>query len=229
MALLEAAGIEVVIGICEAEARALNKRFFTFHENKRPYVILKWAQSIDGFIAPVKGRKVMLSNALAQRYVHKMRQEEAAILVGYNTALLDNPILSDRFFGGSQPLRIVLDMQNNLPDNLLLKTDGGKTLVFNSKIEQQTGNCHYVKLQSETDTIKQILDYLYKIGINSLIVEGGSKTFETFIESGFWDEAHIINTPVFIEKGTAAPNLKNALQVKSIVLADNTVQVLKRN
>lgn len=223
--MLRAAGIEVILGVCEAEARQMNKRFFTFHEKKRPFIILKWAQSADGFIAPEQGKKVMLSNASAQRYVHKMRREEAAILVGYRTALLDDPMLTDRYFGGPQPLRVVLDRARELPADLNLKKDGGPTIVFNDSLSEQIDNCRYIKLEDQD--INMILAHLYRSGINSLIVEGGSRTLAAFIENDLWDEAHIIRTPVILKSGIAAPVLQRYAACEHISLADNSVQVFK--
>lgn len=228
IAQLRNAGIAVELGIMEQEARWLNRRFFTFHERKRPYVLLKWAGSADGFIAPENGRKVMLSNTLAQRYVHKMRHEEAAILVGYNTALSDNPFLTDRFFGTQQPLRIVYDPRNTLPAQLHLKTDGYKTIIYNHKRAAENGNCSYILLaHAGADPVTDILADLHKRGINSLIVEGGTKTLETFIRSGLWDEAHIINTPAVINSGTPAPHLNHAKRTGVITLADNTIDMFQ--
>lgn len=221
--MLRTAGTVVSLGVCEAEARYLNRRFFTFHEKKRPFIILKWAQTADGSIAPEEGQKVMLSNALAQRYVHKMRQEEAAILVGYRTALLDDPFLTDRYFGGPQPLRIVLDRDDQLPHNMNLKKDGGATLIYNSCSDRQEENCKYVRL--EDYIIEEVLAHLYRSGINSLIVEGGSRTLTTFIEHELWDEAHIIQTQKTLGGGLTAPVLPRPAASKNITLSDNTVQV----
>ncbi len=225
---LRAAGIAVELGMMEQEARWLNHRFFTFHEKKRPYVLLKWAESADGFIAPENGRKVMLSNTLAQRYVHKMRHEEAAIMIGYNTAFADDPFLTDRFFGTQQPLRIVYDPDNALPDHLHLKTDGHKTIIYNHKQTAIAGSCNYVQLvPTVEDPVAAILADLHLRGINSLIVEGGTKTLSTFINSGLWDEAHIINTPAIINSGTPAPRLSQAKRTGVITLADNTVELFE--
>lgn len=224
---LKDAGIEVELGILEQEARWLNRRFFTFHEKKRPYVVLKWAESSDGFIAPENGRKVMLSNALVQRYVHKMRHEEAAIMVGYNTALSDDPFLTDRFFGTRQPLRVVYDREDALPDTLHLKTDGGKTIIYNQKRNAVNGHCRYVKLEQYGDITAAILADLHKEGINSLIVEGGTKTLEAFITNGLWDEAHVIKTPVEIHSGTLAPHVNQGKRTKVLTLADNTIAVFE--
>ncbi|MBL7705996.1 MAG: bifunctional diaminohydroxyphosphoribosylaminopyrimidine deaminase/5-amino-6-(5-phosphoribosylamino)uracil reductase RibD [Taibaiella sp.] len=225
---LRDAGIAIELGVLEQEARWLNRRFFTFHEKKRPYVLLKWAESSDGFIAPENGRKVMLSNTLVQRYVHKMRHEEAAIMVGYNTVLADDPFLTDRFFGTQQPLRIVYDPEDALPAQLHLKTDGHKTIIYNHKRAAENGNCSYISLeQTGEDPVKSILDDLHQRGINSLIVEGGTKTLETFISSGLWDEAHIIKTPVIIGTGTPAPGLGRARRADVITLADNTIELFE--
>lgn len=224
---LRDAGIQVELGILEQEARWLNRRFFTFHEKKRPYVILKWAVSSDGFIAPENGRKVMLSNALVQRYVHKMRHEEAAIMVGYNTALSDDPFLIDRFFGTQQPLRVVYDRDDALPDLLHLKTDGHKTIIYNQKRNAVKGNCRYVKPGETGDITAAILADLHQGGINSLIVEGGTKTLEAFIAGGLWDEAHVIKTPVETGGGIAAPNLGRAKRMEVIALADNTIELFE--
>lgn len=224
---LRDAGVQVELGVLEQEARWLNRRFFTFHEKKRPYVILKWAESSDGFIAPENGRKVMLSNDLVQRYVHKMRHEEAAIMVGYNTALSDDPFLTDRFFGTKQPLRIVYDRNDALPDSLHLKTDGHKTIIYNQKRSAINGHCRYVKLAPEENITAAILADLHKEGINSLIVEGGTKTLETFIKSGLWDETHVIKTPVEIRNGTPTPHLSQGKRTTVITLADNTIEVFE--
>lgn len=224
---LRDAGIQVELGILEQEARWLNRRFFTFHEKKRPYVLLKWAQSSDGFIAPENGRKVMLSNALVQRYVHKMRHEEAAIMVGYRTALSDDPFLTDRYFGTRQPLRIVYDREDALPETLHLKADGYKTIIYNQKRNAGEGHCRYIKLDHQGDIIAAILADLHKEGVNSLIVEGGTKTLEAFMLSGLWDEAHVIKTPVETGGGIPAPQLSRAKRKTVLPLADNTIEVFE--
>lgn len=225
---LKDAGVPVICGVLEKEARALNKRFFTFQEQKRPYIILKWAQSADGYLAPEQGTKVMLSNELVQRWVHRMRSEEAAILVGYRTALLDNPYLTDRFFDKKQPLRIVIDRDNNLPDTIHLKTDGGQSLIYNTKENTQKGKVAYVQINAAEPVPEQILRDLHQRGINSLIVEGGRQTLQQFIDAGLWDEAFCIETPVLIHSGTAAPVLPHALFHKIIPLQDNTIKQYTR-
>ncbi len=226
--LLEDAGIAVTVGVLEQEARWVNRRFFTFHEKKRPYILLKWAESADGFIAPENGRKVMLSNALVQRYVHKMRHEEAAIMVGYHTAFADDPFLTDRFFGTRQPLRIVYDPDDALPGQLHLKTDGHKTIIYNHKRAAENDHCSYILLeQPPVNPLEALIADLHQRGINSLIVEGGAKTLESFISGGLWDEAHVIRTPVVIDRGTPAPHLIRAKRTGFRMLRDNTVELFE--
>ncbi|WP_158605947.1 bifunctional diaminohydroxyphosphoribosylaminopyrimidine deaminase/5-amino-6-(5-phosphoribosylamino)uracil reductase RibD [Taibaiella sp. KBW10] len=222
--ILEAAGITVHTGVLEKEARALNKRFFTYHEKKRPYIILKWAQSADGYMAPEQGTKVMLSNALVQRFVHQMRSVEGAILVGYQTALKDNPYLTNRYFGKQQPLRLVIDAQNALPETLHLKTDGLQTIIYNHKSSLQFDALTYVPLAATSPLPEQIVKDLYQRGINSLIIEGGQKTLQQFLDANFWDEAFCIDTPVLLEQGTPAPQLAHALIHNSITLGDNIIK-----
>ncbi|HTO16205.1 MAG TPA: bifunctional diaminohydroxyphosphoribosylaminopyrimidine deaminase/5-amino-6-(5-phosphoribosylamino)uracil reductase RibD [Edaphocola sp.] len=228
IALLEQAGIKVKIGILESEAILLNKRFFTFYQQERPYIILKWAESADGFIAPFNGQKFMLSNALVSRYVHKMRSEEAAILVGFTTALKDNPLLTNRFFGSHQPIRIIIDLKNELPDSLNLKIDTGRTIIYNNKIEKTQVNCQYIKLNQKQNLADQICNDLFKKGINSLIVEGGAKTLNGFINQNLWDEAHKIHTPKIIKEGVIAPKLKSKRLIETLILEDNTIEIYKK-
>lgn len=228
IAMIRAAGITVLTGVLEQEARALNKRFFTYHQHQRPYIILKWAQSADGFIAPEAGQKVMLSNTLSQRWVHRMRSEEQAILVGYRTALQDNPYLTNRFFGTQQPLRIIIDPKNELPETLHVKTDGLNTWVYNEVQEGIDGQTTYIKLSAGQNFIPALLQNLYQKSINSLIVEGGTQTLKSFIQAGLWDEAFCIETPVLLNSGTPAPVLNPAVKKQRIILDDNIIQQYTR-
>lgn len=227
IAMIREAGIPLTTGILEAEAIALNKRFFTYHQSQRPYVILKWAQSADGYIAPEGGQKVMLSNDLSQRWVHRMRSREQAILIGYNTALQDNPYLTNRYFGTHQPLRVVIDPKNDLPPHLHLKTDGLPSLIYTNVQDRTEGAVSYINLK-ESHIIPALLSDLYQRGINSLIVEGGSRTLQAFINQGLWDEAFRIETPVLLKKGVPAPELHAAVHQGSISLQDNTIQQYSR-
>lgn len=206
---LEQAGIAVITAVLEKECRWLNRRFFTRQEQCRPYIILKWAQSADGFIAPEQGKRVMLSNHFSQKLVHKMRSEEDAILVGYNTALQDNPRLNNRYGSGPQPLRVVIDPNLALPQHLHLFDQSQPTLVLNHLKNEEQENLNFIKKDSQQDIARQVINHLPKI--NSLIVEGGHKTLQQFIDAGIWDEAFVFRTPHLLESGTAAPLLQQAI------------------
>jgi len=207
---LRAAGIKVEVGILESECIELNKRFFTFHEQLRPYIILKWAQTSDGFIAAAGSARTFISTEVSNRLVHKWRSEEAAILVGTNTALQDNPSLTTRLWPGNNPLRLVIDKDLQLPASLKLFDGSAKTIVFNYKEQSGGGNLIYQQLNRDEDVLQQILSSLYRQQIQSLIVEGGSKLLQSFIDAGLWDEARVItNTGMMLSAGVATPALKN--------------------
>lgn len=210
------AGIAVRVGVLEEECRELNKRFFTVQEKKRPYIILKWAETADGFIAAENGATLRISGWMQQRLVHKMRYQESAVLVGYQTALNDNPRLDNRFWAGDsrQPLRILVDFENNLPANSFLKADGRPTFIFNDSKDGEDGNLTWRRIQDKKDFPGQIIAALK--GINSVIVEGGAKTLQAFINSGLWDEAHRwINTAKTAGTGIPAPILQTARIVQA--------------
>lgn len=208
IARLQEAGIEVIQGIMENECRWLNRRFFTRQERQRPYILLKWAQSEDGFIAPPDGRRVMLSNAFSQKLVHRMRSEEDAILVGFRTALLDDPQLNNRYGSGRQPLRIVVDPLLTLPDTLKLFDGTQPTLVLNTIREETQGQTRWARIPEGSGPG----EWLQRLeGINSLIVEGGTRTLQQFIKAGLWDEALVIRTTHLLGGGTPAPVLQQAI------------------
>ncbi|NPA67209.1 MAG: bifunctional diaminohydroxyphosphoribosylaminopyrimidine deaminase/5-amino-6-(5-phosphoribosylamino)uracil reductase RibD [Chlorobi bacterium] len=210
--MMRNAGIEVVVGVLEKESRELNKRFFTFHEKKRPYVILKWAQTLDGFIdfdrkpeTPVSPN--WITDEYARVNVHKMRSDEQSILVGTNTAEKDNPGLNVRDWAGKNPLRIVIDRNLRLPENLNLFDGKIQTLVFTEKEKANEKNIEYVKTSFGENLPEKILETLYDKDIQSIIVEGGAKTLNSFIEKNLWDEAHIYIGDKFFRKGIKAPVL----------------------
>jgi diaminohydroxyphosphoribosylaminopyrimidine deaminase/5-amino-6-(5-phosphoribosylamino)uracil reductase len=207
---LKAAGVNVAVGVLEKECFAFNKRFFTFHNLQRPYIILKWAQSSDGKIAGTGPSRSLISNEFTNRLVHKWRSEEAAILVGTNTALLDNPALTTRLWPGIDPVRLVIDKELKLPTTLKLFDGSVKTIVFNYKKQEDGEMLSYYKLNKDENTISQILPVLYHLKIQSLIVEGGTKLLQSFIDEGLWDEARIIcNEQLTIGNGLSTPVLKN--------------------
>jgi diaminohydroxyphosphoribosylaminopyrimidine deaminase/5-amino-6-(5-phosphoribosylamino)uracil reductase len=213
---LKKAGVDVDVGLMEQECRELNKRFFTFHEKKRPFVILKWAQTQDGFIdlersAENYGKPTWITGGLALRLVHKIRSEEGAILVGRKTAEKDNPSLTVRHWHGKNPLRTVIDKRLQLPEKLALFDQSEKTLVFNTIKNAGAGNVVYVKLPPQGNTVQQILSRLYSLDILSLIVEGGCQLLEGFIAANLWDEAHVFTGRKFFTKGIKAPQPQGKL------------------
>jgi diaminohydroxyphosphoribosylaminopyrimidine deaminase / 5-amino-6-(5-phosphoribosylamino)uracil reductase len=214
--LMRNAGIEVTTGVLEKECRELNKRFFTFHEKKRPYIFLKWAETTDGFIDYLRtsrefGQPSWITGQKALVKVHEMRASEDAILVGTNTALKDNPSLTVRHCKGSNPLRLVIDNHLQLPENLNLFDRKTRTIVFNSLAGKSKVNLEYVKINFEGNVEKQILDHLFQLKILSVIIEGGRKTLTSFIENGFWDEAYRFVGDKKFEKGTRAPKIDGTL------------------
>jgi diaminohydroxyphosphoribosylaminopyrimidine deaminase/5-amino-6-(5-phosphoribosylamino)uracil reductase len=207
---LQKAGITVTIGILEKEALELNKRFFTYHTKQRPYIILKWAQSGDAKIANKDFSAIKISNDATNRLVHKWRSEEAAILVGTNTALYDNPSLTTRLWKGNNPVRLVIDLQLKLSMSLHLFDGAVKTIVFNQVKHEEKNNVMFYRLASGEDIIAGLLNALYQLKIQSVMVEGGAKLLQSFIDQNYWDEARVItNEQLMIDGGIEAPELKN--------------------
>lgn len=207
---LKRAGIEVVEGVLREECRELNKRFFTFHERRRPYVILKWAQTLDGFIDIHRskthfGEPTWITGSPALRMVHKIRAEEGAVLVGTNTAEKDNPSLTVRHWTGKNPVRAVLDKNLRLSGNLNLFDQSVKTIVFNAKKDSDDGVVRLVKIDFAKKVIPQVLETLYRERILSVIVEGGQYLLEQFLLSGLWDETHVFIGDTFFYEGISAP------------------------
>ncbi|NEV93090.1 bifunctional diaminohydroxyphosphoribosylaminopyrimidine deaminase/5-amino-6-(5-phosphoribosylamino)uracil reductase RibD [Psychroflexus sp. YR1-1] len=209
---LLAAGRNVVVGVCEEECEALNRRFFTFHRKKRPYIILKWAETKQGFIAPADqkaGGIFWITNPYSQQLVHKWRSEEQGILIGTQTAVKDNPKLNTRHWAGKNPTRIVLDKSLKLPKHLSILDTSQPTVVFhhNTSTAENQKNLSFEPLDFESDLLPQILDKLYQLELQSVIIEGGSKTLQKFIDSDLWDEARVFTGQNEIENGTKGPRL----------------------
>lgn len=223
---LKDAEIEVVINVLAEEGLQLNKRFFTSIQKKRPFVILKWAQTQDGFIARENFDSKWISNATSRKLVHKWRTEEDAILVGFNTALHDNPQLTARDWKGKNPIRIVLDKQLALPQTHFLFDNTVKTICFNSLKNEVTHQTEWVKIPC-IDVEKEVLNALYKRNIQSLIVEGGSKTLQGFMDKELWDEAR-----VFIGEKTFGSGIKAPIITASTCLSqkidNNTLNIYKQ-
>ncbi len=210
---LQNAGLEVVTEVLEKECIDLNKRFFTFHQKKRPYIILKWAQSINGKIGSEE-KRILISNDYTNRLVHKWRSEESGVLVGTNTALKDDPLLTTRLWQGKNPTRIVIDKKLKLPFSSKLFNREAETIIFNSVKNATQLNLQFIRLE-ENDFLNQILHSLFELNIQSLLVEGGAKTLQSFIEADLFDEARIIiNEESRIINGIEAPQMKEILLVK---------------
>src|SRR5215210_8664542 len=203
-------GIEVIAGVLENECKELNKRFFTFHTKKRPYIILKWAQSKNQKISNADLSRVLISNAFTNRLVHKWRSEEASIMVGTNTALNDNPALNTRHWTGPDPVRLVVDMNLRLPNDLQIFNATQKTIVFNSIKDEEQENLLYFKLDNTLSFVSSLMKACCELEIHSILVEGGTKLLVSFIKEQFWDEARVIeNSQLIIDNGLNAPALSN--------------------
>ncbi|MEN3322453.1 bifunctional diaminohydroxyphosphoribosylaminopyrimidine deaminase/5-amino-6-(5-phosphoribosylamino)uracil reductase RibD [Mariniflexile soesokkakense] len=209
---LKSAGCNVIVGILENECKAHHKRFFTFHNKKRPYIILKWAETADGFIAPNtknEQKPVWITNAYSRQLVHKWRTEEQAILVGTNTVLQDNPSLTVRDWTGQNPIRIVLDKENKLSKDYTVFNEKAKTIVISNN-----------EIDFSKNVAQQICDVLFKNNINSVIIEGGSKTLQTFINENHWDEARVFTGTILFKKGVKAPTFSGRLVSEEKTITD---------
>lgn len=219
IAKLKAAGIEVTQGVLDREGRELNKRFFTFHEKQRPYIVLKWAQTLDGFIARANYESKWISNELSRQLVHKWRSEEDAVLVGTKTAAHDNPVLTVRNWSGRDPVRIVIDRFLRLPDKLSLFDRSVKTICYNVLKHEEHANLLLIRLP-ENNFLESLLEHLVSIGIQSVIIEGGSTTLSLFINAGLWDEARVFTSSRQFYSGITAPIFVGSLIVEEKIDGD---------
>ncbi|WP_121338537.1 bifunctional diaminohydroxyphosphoribosylaminopyrimidine deaminase/5-amino-6-(5-phosphoribosylamino)uracil reductase RibD [Flavobacterium sp. 123] len=205
------AGANVTVGILETECYDLNKRFFTFHQKKRPYIILKWAETKDGFIAPIEKleqKPVWITNPYSRQLVHKWRTEEQSILVGTQTVIDDNPKLNARDWYGNNPIRLVIDQNNRITKNSHIFDNQTKTIIFSKiKTEIAEENTIFEVIDFEQNIAQQIIVILYKYQIQSVIIEGGKQTLQTFIDANLWDEARIFVGNSRFNTGTKAPKL----------------------
>lgn len=223
--IIQDAGIEVVSGILEEECIELNKRFFTYHEKKRPYIILKWAESGDGFLDK-DFKPTAISNTLVNQFVHQLRADEHAILVGTQTALNDNPSLTVRNAEGTNPVRILIDFDLKVPSGYNIYNNEAKTLVLNTVKEGTEGLAQFIKINKE-NFLPELMDALYREQIQSVIIEGGRFTLQQFINANLWDEAIIIkNKNLKLENGTKAPEF-NHTATKIENFRDNTVSFFR--
>ena len=226
---LKDAGIEVIVDVLEQNGRNLNKRFFTFHEKKRPFVILKWAQTSDGFIDKTRKQGEQGINWITQpstkQLVHKWRAEEDAILVGKNTAINDNPSLTVRDWPGKNPVRILLDSNLEVPTNSHLLDNTTQTFVFNLIKNELIQNIHYVQLDAMNAQV--ILEKLYQHNIQSIIIEGGYQTLQSFITANLWDEARVLIGNIAFKTGVNAPLLNQELMASKSTVGSDSLNIYK--
>ena len=209
--ILRKAGVEVEVGVLEEECRELNKRFFIFQEQKRPYVLLKWAQTADGFIDRVRTdaseTPLLISNNITKQLTHKMRSQNQAILVGANTVLLDNPSLTVRNWSGKSPVRIAIDSLCRIPEDFNLMDGSIPTIIFTQNLKLSKPNLEFVQLKFDKDRLRTILKIIFEKNIHSVLIEGGATILNSFIEEGIWDEANVEISPLKIGNGIPAPVL----------------------
>ena len=207
-------GCNVIVGVLEKECLALNKRFFTYHNKKRPYIILKWAESIDGFIAPKNNSKITwITNNFSRQLVHKLRTEEQAILVGTNTAIIDNPKLNIRNWKGSKIVRVILDQTLKIPSENHIYDGTLKTIILTAKKRENKANLFFEIIDFDKEITSQICNVLYQHKLQSVIIEGGSKTLQSFIKANLWDQAHLYKGVTMFEKGIQAPKINGRLAI----------------
>lgn len=223
--ILEEAGVEVQIGLEEEKCKHLMRRFLTFHQKQRPYIILKWAETSNGYFAPASSEQKWISNGIAKKLSHRWRTEEAAILVGTNTAYIDNPQLTNRFWAGTNPLRLVIDQHLRLNQNLHLFDQSHPTIVYTSQKKEAKKNLSYQVLKFSNTIPLQILQHLYHSKINSLIVEGGKTLLQSFIELGLWDEARVFIGQNPWAEGIKAPKLPFTSNSSTESIGDNLLNI----
>lgn len=203
-------GVEVITGVLEKEADFINRRFFTFHTKKRPYIILKWAQTQDGFMdidrSESPTESYWITTPASKRLSHQWRSEEDSILVGFNTVKNDNPSLTTREVIGKNPVRIVIDPQLNLEKKQAIFDASSKTFIINEQVDKVKNNLNYKKVRS-AKSITEVLNVLCEENIQSVIIEGGKATLQQFIDANLWDEARVLTAKSYFEKGLRAPHL----------------------
>lgn len=220
-------GVEVTVGTCKKEADFLNRRFFTAMTHHRPYIILKFAQSTDGFMAPKEEKQLWLTGEEAKKLTHTWRREEDAILVGLNTVLVDDPELTVRLVEGRDPYRAVVDQKLILPSEKKIFNGGAPVFVYNETEDSVTENVHRIKIDFTGDVLEQILFDLYLRKVRSVIVEGGPKALAGFAEKNLWDEARIFTAPQNLTEGKKAPVLTGTILKEETLGEDKLVILIK--
>ncbi|ANH81247.1 riboflavin biosynthesis protein RibD [Niabella ginsenosidivorans] len=226
---LQNAGITVVEHVLEKEAIELNKRFFTFHRLKRPYIILKWAQTRNQIIASGTDTRLMITSEITNRLVHRWRTEESAIMVGAGTAMKDDPLLDNRNWYGRPPLKIVVSASGKLPEGLRMFQSGADTFIFNTRKEEEQNGKRFLRV-SAAQFLEDMLNRLYRLQVQSILVEGGQRLLQSFIDAGLWDEARVItNTVMLAHGGLEAPKLHRHQLIKVQHLVTDEIAVYKND
>ena len=208
---LKNAGLKIITGISENDCIKLNRRFYTYHIKKRPYIIFKWAQTKDGFIdiqrkANKNSTPEWITNEYCRTLVHKWRTEEDAFMVGTKTVLIDNPQLTARNWSGRNPVRVIIDKNLQIPKSFKIFDNKAKTIILNSKENKQEKNIFYVKTDFEKNAVQNIIKVLYEHKIQSVVIEGGAFTLNEFIKENLWDEARIFTGNKYFKTGIKAPD-----------------------
>lgn len=236
---LQAAGVDVKISALENECIEINKRFFHFHNQHRPFIVLKWAQTLDAKISSATSQRLLISNAFTNRLVHKWRSEEMAILVGSGTAHADDPELTTRLWPGQNPLRLVIDRERKLPASLKLFNHSAPTVVFNNvrhtlpenttAKQLQSGNVYEYQVGEDAPIVHQVVNALYALQVQSVMVEGGARLLQLFIDEGMWDEARVItNTKLLSGGGLPAPVLQQHPLMHKEMFGSDSIQFFKK-
>jgi diaminohydroxyphosphoribosylaminopyrimidine deaminase/5-amino-6-(5-phosphoribosylamino)uracil reductase len=226
---LQEAGLEVITGVLENECQWLNRRFFTRVQHKRPYIILKWAQTADGYFAPGNGKQLWITGEESRRLVHKWRSEEDAISVGKNTVAIDNPKLNTRYWPGKSPKRVVIDRKLELPQNLHIYDQSIETIIFNAMKTDIEDKIKYIALEDFDRFVPQyILFQLYLQDIQSVIIEGGAHTLNSFIEAGLWDEARIFTGKAELGGGIRSPRIDDRIS-ETLPIGEDQLKIIYHN
>lgn len=214
--ILKKAGIEVIVGVLEQECNELNHRFFTWQREKRPYVLLKWAQTKDGFMDQFRTdatiKPLQISNNITRQLTHKIRAEHQSIMVSTNTVLLDNPSLTVRNWAGKNPVRLIIDRSGRIPQNVSIFDQTVRTLIFTEKPQESKDKVEYLSVVFDENSLRNILKLIAEKNIHSVLVEGGSKLLNSFIEAGLWDEANVEISEDIIGNGVPAPQAGHSVK-----------------
>lgn len=226
---LRDAGVEVITGVLKNECDFLNRRFLTYYLQHRPYIILKWAESSDGFMAPEEPGQFWLTNDYSKKLVHQWRGEEQAILVGKRTVEIDDPELTVRLAVGKNPTRVIIDRNLSIPSSKKVFFPNAPVLVYNELNQTSDGRLHFEKIDFGNEVLPQVLHSLYQKNIQSIIVEGGPYTLQQFIDQNLWDEARIFTAPVVMGSGRKSPSVYGLIEDEQNIAGDRLRFIFNRS